>query len=202
MNGSQDQPISLDAEELLHLAIKASERGDHDSAITYLKRAIEAAPDNGRAYYMLGAEHAEIGMFDRAISDMQRAVELGVSLPTAHFQLGLLHITSGRPQEAIEAWKPLDELAPEHPLYLFKTALTHLANDEFAQCAAMLKKGIDANVEYEALNRDMRGILEQVEPLIGDAEPAGTGIPEKADASRGHILLSAYKNDDDQPDTQ
>lgn len=195
MTGSTNASTTLDGEELVHLAIKASEGGNHEAAISYLKRALDLAPNNVNAHYLLGAEHAELGMFERAIADMQQAVELGITLPTAHFQLGLLHISSGHPSEAIEAWKSLDKLGPENPLYLFKTGLIHLANDEFPECIAALEKGIEANTEHDALNHDMRNILHQAQMHINaPTKPAAEPAPA-AQPSTHHVLLSAYQND-------
>lgn len=198
MSDTSEKSVRLDSDELLHLAIQASESSNHDSAISYLKRAIEIAPENPAAYYMLGAEHAGIGMYDRATADMQKAVDLGISIPTAHFQLGLLHITSGRLQEAIDAWKPLDELSHDHPLYLFKTGLLHLAKDEFSECAVALRKGIEANHGQEDLNRDMQNILDQVTPLLGNVENTQQNSNQTDDAPSQHVFLSAYqqKRDD------
>ena len=51
----------LDAEELFHLAMKASDSGDRDKTITYLKRSIELEP-KAASIYVLAAEYAEIGM--------------------------------------------------------------------------------------------------------------------------------------------
>ncbi|HEX9810946.1 MAG TPA: tetratricopeptide repeat protein, partial [Burkholderiales bacterium] len=132
--GKRMSTPNLDDEELLHLALNASSENRHEEAISYLKQALNLAPANAKAHYMLGAEHAQIGLYDRATEEMAAAVKLDPDLVTAHFQLGLLHITSGRAKEAEDAWKPLDRLDREHPLHLFKTGLLHLARDEFAEC--------------------------------------------------------------------
>ncbi|MEW8228417.1 MAG: tetratricopeptide repeat protein, partial [Candidatus Thiodiazotropha endolucinida] len=86
----RNESTKLDSDELMHLAMHAE---NHEQAIDYLKRVLEISEDNGKAYYLLGAIHAEIGMYDRATEEMTRAVELEPDLPTAHFQLGLLHVT-------------------------------------------------------------------------------------------------------------
>lgn len=194
MQATTESGSALDTDELLHLAIKASEASDHDTAITYLKRAIDVSPDNAGAYYMLGAEHAEIGMFERAITEMQHAVDAGIELPSAHFQLGLLYLTSSRVEEAINAWAPLDKLAPSDPLYLFKTGLTHLAHDEFAECAAAIKQGLETQAAPAALNKDMAAILEQVRPHLGDANTPQQASPPSHTSH--HVLLSAYRGAD------
>src|SRR5262245_28502601 len=123
----------LDAEELLQLALKASGEKGHEQSITYLKRALELKPDEGRLHYMLAAEHAQMGLYDRAAEEMAKAVELDPSLVTAHFQVGLLHITSGRVAQAEAAWRPLDKLGEDHFLRLFKTGMLHLVRDEFKE---------------------------------------------------------------------
>lgn len=187
----------LDAEELLQLAIRSSEANRHEDALSYLKRALELSPKNGKIHYLLGAEHAQIGLYDRAAVEMAKAVELEPDLHTARFQLGLLHITSGRVEQAESAWKPLEALGPENPLSLFKTGLLHLARDEFDQCMQCLKRGIGLNASNMALNKDMQRILGEIETRRSAAAaahaagtaPAGTKVSQPA-----HMLLSAYRD--------
>lgn len=183
----------LDDEELLHLALRASDEDRHEDAISYLKRALDVAPNNAKARYMLGAEHAQIGLYDRAAEEMAEAVKLDPSLVTAQFQLGLLHLTSGRVKEAEDVWKSLDGLDAEHPLYLFKSGLLHLVRDEFDECERFLRRGIEANQANQALNNDMARVLKDVEGRKPAAAPkTETAERPKATAPK-HVLLSAYK---------
>lgn len=191
----------LDGEEFLHLAMQASARGEHEQAISSLKRALAKSPGDGRIHYLLGAEHAQIGMYDRACEEMRQAIELDPKLDTARFQLGLLHITSARPEQAAEAWKPLDALGPEHPLYLFKAGLLHLARDEFKECGELLEKGVALNRSNLALNNDMQRVLQEVKKHLQTTAPSPTpsGAMQQPKASR-HVLLSAYRQDDEKKD--
>ena len=192
---SQTTASQLDADELLHLAIRSSESDKHEESLSYLKRAAELEPKNGKIYYMLGAEHAQIGLYDRAVEEMAKAVELEPDLYTAHFQLGLLHITAARIVQAESAWKALDRLAPDHPLYLFKTGLLHLTRDEFNECALNLKRGIQINTTNPALNKDMQRILGDLEKNIASISKA----PVKTKlATPAHSLLSAYQEHRDE----
>ena len=186
---------ALDTDELMHLALQASDQARTEQAIGYLKRIIELQPSHGKAYYLLGALHAEIGMFDRAVNDIERAIELDIDMPTAHFQLGLLHITSGRVAEASAAWESLEKLGAQDPLNLFKSGLLHLARDEFAACVADLKEGIGLNATNPALNHDMARIIAQTESLIALQEDHSTDSDE-AETGGKHVLLSAYKRND------
>ncbi|WP_316364189.1 tetratricopeptide repeat protein [Candidatus Thiodiazotropha sp. CDECU1] len=191
----RNESEKLDSEELMHLAMHAE---NHEQAISYLKRVLEMSDDNGKAYYLLGAIHAEIGMYERATEEMTRAVELEPDLPTAHFQLGLLHITSGRVTEAENAWRSLDELGDTDPLFLFKRGMLHLVNDEFDDCIKDLNQGIALNSQNEALNNDMRKVISKAEQVIKPASPSSELDKEESGSDGGHhILLAAYQRDDD-----
>ncbi len=182
------QTTLLDADEMLHLAMDAAKRNQHEDAIDLLKRAVDLEPDHAKAHYFLAAEHAQIGMYDRAVEEMTKAVEIDPALHTAHFQLGLLHLTSGRTAEAIGAWAPLDALGDAHPLFLFKSGLEAMVRDEFDTCRDYLTRGIAANTINADLNADMQRVLAQL-PADGSPEPLAT-------IGAGHVLLSGYHNDD------
>jgi tetratricopeptide (TPR) repeat protein len=183
----------LDAEELLHLALKASGENGHEESITYLKRALELKPNEGRLHYMLAAEHAQMGLYDRAAQEMTKAVELDPSLVTAHFQLGLLHVTSGRVEEAEAAWRPLDKLGEGHFLRLFKSGMLHLVRDEFKESAECLEKGIQANTFNEALNNDMRKVLRDVQERLGKQPDTASDSTVRPLPTAGRVL-SAYRD--------
>ena len=186
------QTEQLNADELLHLALRAAESNQHEQAITLLKRALEIAPGDGRLHYMLGAEHAQIGMYDRASLEMAKAIELDPDLTTARFQLGLLHLTSGRVDQAEQAWAPLDALDPDHCMRLFKTGLEHLAKDRFEDCADHLSRGIAANNFNPSLNHDMQRVLQTVEERIGK-QPAAAAV-DTPGREPNRMLLSAHRH--------
>lgn len=181
----------LNAEELLHLALEASKKDKTESAIEYLKRAIELKPNDGRIHYMLAAEHAQIGMYNEAVDEMTKAVQLDPTLHTAHFQLGLLHLTSGRPEFAFEAWAPLNALGEGNSLYLFKAGLEHLARDEFDLCIDFLERGISLNKLNEPLNNDMRRVINDVKERTKDLPPPDSPPPTEPGS---HAFISAYTN--------
>lgn len=180
----------LDPEELMHLALAASQRGQAAEAIDFLKRLIEISPDHAEAHHLLGAEHAQIGMFDRALEEFSRAIAIDPKLHTTRFQLGLLYLTMRRVEDAIETWKALEDLGPEHAFCLFKTGLIHLARDEFAECKANLEKGIAANDFSPPLNLDMQRVLDEIAGQSGAAQPETQA--DDAEGGSPHLFLSAY----------
>jgi tetratricopeptide (TPR) repeat protein len=191
----KDEGSMLDSEELLHLAMHSDKP---EQTIDYLKRVLEINGDNSQAYYLLGATHAQIGMYDRAILEMSRAVELDPTLSTAHFQLGLLHLTSGQVEAASQAWSALDDLGESNPLYLFKRGMLSLAKDEFDACIEDLTKGIALNQINSALNDDMQKIIDNAKETRNTASITSESSPADKNTKGGqHILLSAYKSDDE-----
>lgn len=187
---------NLDANELLFLAIRDSESGDHESAISKLKQALTDEPKNAQIQYMLAAEHAEIGMYERAADGMAAAIALEPSLYTASFQLGLLHMTNGNIEKAIVAWEHLDELPEDEPLLLFKVGLSKLAEEALFEAKDYLERGIKANQSNPALNNDMERVLGNINDLIkNDLNGQDDGDTEHQKTSN-HVFLDSYDNDD------
>jgi len=175
---------NLDQDELLHLAVQASQQGNAEKSLDYLKRA-EKLGVNAKVLHMMAAEHASLGLYDRAVIEMQQAVQLDPSMHIASFQLGLLHLTMAKPAEAIQAWNNLETLPEEHFLQLFRKGLIALIADDFVQCKQALEAGIGANKIIEPLNGDMRKILEALPPPTTNDEDTSGG---------NHILLNSYRN--------
>lgn len=183
----------LDAQELLHLGLHATQNDDTTQAIECLKRCIELEPANSRAMYLLGALYAQIGMYDRARENLVSAVALDPGQHTAVFQLGLLHLTSGEVSNAEAAWRGLDTLAADHFLNLFRRGLLALAADDFTASAELLGQGIEANTENEALNNDMRAMRASAEAASQRQGTLISGAREHTSDGDGHHLLGAYR---------
>lgn len=182
--------IDLDADELLHLAWAAGEKGRPDEAMSLLKQAVKAAPQDARCHYLLGAEYAQIGMIDRALDQMGAAVALDPELHAARFQLGLLQLTSRQVEAARSTWSGLDALGPAHSYTLFKNGMLHLASNRFSECISCLQQGISANDFNAPLNADMQRMLDQVKPL-GGVSPSSDAVSAQAKET-GHLFLNAY----------
>lgn len=191
---------NLDGTELLHLAIEASGRNDHGTAITYLKQALDlpegsaaTSSDYAKYLYMLGAEYAQIGMMDRAATHMAQAVDMDPGLHTARFQLGLLHITCNQPAQALSVLTPLEKLPDDSAFHHFGVGLQHLLQDQFKPCREALLKGIELNsaspVPNLALNADMQKLLAALEEHGGGADTVAAMGATQAEAG---FLMSAY----------
>lgn len=183
--------VSLDGEELLHLALQASKAGQHENTVLLLKRLLVLEPQNTRALYLLGAEHAQIGLYDRAKEEIGKAVDLDPGMHAARFQLGLLYISSGQVVPGLEVLAPLS-LAPDNePFCSFARGLEFLVNDQFSECREALEQGIAVNKANEPLNDDMRKILEAIKDKTAPLPSGADGVIEPAQ------WLSAYRSDEE-----
>lgn len=191
---------ALDSDELLHLAINASQQAELEKAIGYLKRAQDQTPEDGRVLYLLASLHAELGMYERAIEEMEQATKLAPEIETAHFQLGLLYISLSKVDEAVQAWSKLKTLDEDHYLRLFSDGIEVLVlEDDFKSCIDKLKQGIQNNHENPALNNDMNKMINAAEYAInennGNVERINN-LDKAAEATspKGKQAISIYNN--------
>jgi tetratricopeptide (TPR) repeat protein len=182
----------LDSEELIHLALQATNRLDSGTAIEYLKRLLSLDPEHPEALYLLGAQEAQIGLFSRALEHMSRAVTLRPGMEIARFQLGWLQMNSGDTPSAEQTWLPLDALGEEHPFVLFKKGLLHLGRGETAQSLRCLEQGIAANTMNAPLNTDMATLVEHVRRRVHEEMPDAAPREPDADADVPAMYLDAY----------
>ena len=192
--------LLLDGPELLHLALEASGRNDHGSAIAYLKQALDlpegstaTSGDYAKYLYMLGAEYAQIGMMDRAAEHMAQALDMDPALHTARFQLGLLHITCNQPAQALSVLAPLEKLPDTEAFHHFGTGLQLLLQDKLTACSEALQRGIELNsaspVPNLALNADMNKLIANIAQYGDGAQTAAAMGQPNVETG---FLMSAY----------
>jgi len=73
-------------------------------AVTYLRQAIQAAPDNAFTRLNLGTALFESGDAAGALEQFQAAVRLSPDLAKAHYGIGIVMEAAGRDREAIDAF--------------------------------------------------------------------------------------------------
>lgn len=179
----------LDLDEMFHLAIHASNKGDHERAIVLLKQGAEREA-SARFHYMLGAEHAEIGMLDRAIQDIEKALSLDGSLAEARFQLGLLYALRDDKGMAVSTWAELERFPDKPHLICFKTAIELYFERDVNAAITKMQEGISLNKTNPALNNDMTNLIENWKSAL----PQDTDETSEPTSSTGHHFLSAYKD--------
>lgn len=176
----------LDSSEYLHLAIDASQKGDHHAALNYLNQALDVEPANAALIYFRAAEHAELGLFERACAGMIRALELNSEIDIARFQLGLLHLQLQRPDEARQTFSTLVSLTQDDSLRTFGEAYVDLINNDLDSARVKLNAGL-VNCNNLALKNDMTRVLTSLDP-----EATAPVLEETAESAP--VFLGAYRN--------
>ena len=127
---------------------------------------------------------------------MRRAVELASGYDIARFQLGLLELSSGDAEAADATFQPLADAPGEGALSLFALGLRHLARDNFDQAEALLRRGIEVNIEHPLVSRDMElmltGIAEARAKGAQEAHDPSAESGGEEDVSAAHLLLKRY----------
>lgn len=174
----------LDAAEYLHLAIHASQDGNHHSALSYLKQALESEPNNPAVRYFLAAEHAELGLLERARAEMIEVLTLEPSMDIARFQLGLLHLQLQSETEARGTFVELVELSQDASLRLFAQAYIDLLDENRSAALDGFKAGL-VDCPNPALKADMSRVLASL-----DGSDQGVAHEE----TKSPVFLGAYRD--------
>ena len=197
----------LDAEELMHLALKAMGQGREEEALLLLRRGLAQEPENGMMLYLQGGLHAQLGMVERAIEELTLATQLSPEIGTAHFQLGMLHMARADLAQAHAAWAPLDQLDEDDALRIFKQGMVKFLAEEYAEAVALLKRGLASDDVGPALHKNVTAILGEIEKIRAEGQTTGTtdvsatgqslppGSAEKKQPATPsqHVLLSGYR---------
>ena len=181
-------------EETLRAALEAMKTNDSVNARKLLFTAMELGPQSAIPPFLLACEYAENREYDQAEGAFIAALQLQPDLAIARFQLGLLQMTSARPAAAFATWGPLEELGEGHALRLFKVGLELLAQDQFDQAIATLRRGMEANEDNAPLNRDMQMMIDAIQAHLNGVFAVPDGGDATGEASgTAHFLLSKYR---------
>jgi tetratricopeptide (TPR) repeat protein len=181
----------LDADEYLHLAINASQTGDHHAALEHLYKALEQSPSHTGARYFLAAEHAELGLYERACEEMQELLLIAPEVEIARFQLGLLSLQLERKENARQAFAFLAEKARDESLQAFAKAYLHLLEERQGDAIVLLNEGLKT-CGNPALKADMSRVLASLSSQDAVAQ-------QEANDGSQPVYLGAYRNSDELP---
>ncbi|AKJ96682.1 tetratricopeptide repeat protein [Pseudomonas fluorescens] len=173
----------LDAPEYLHLAINASQNGDHHAALSYLNTALELEPNNAAVHYFRAAEHAELGLMERAYAEMIEALELDPGMDIARFQLGLLGLQLAKLDEARSTFLTLQDTSQDMSLREFSSAYLELLDERPQNAATRLAQGL-----IDCSNPALKADMERVLASLSSTPPSTSNLTEPA------AFLGAYRN--------
>lgn len=166
------------------------------AALARIAALLSEYPDDPRLYFLKGSLLAAQKHYDEGRVAMRRAVELSSGYDIARFQLGLLELSSGDAEAADATLQPLADTPGEGALSLFALGLRHLARDNFDQAEALLRRGIEVNIDYPLVSRDMElmlaGIAEARAKEANEAHRPSADAGSEEDVSAAHLLLKRY----------
>ena len=159
--------------DLLSKALETFQADDH-KGLSLIEGLLREYPLDPRLHFLRGSVLASLKRYDEARLAMGAAVEISPDYAIARFQLGLLELTSGDANGAQATWAGLATLPSDHPLRLFVSGFDHMVRDEFREAVDRLRQGMAANSENEALNADIRLVIQRLEAEMtaDSAEPA------------------------------
>jgi len=170
--------LSLDAGsvEARILAMLHADLGQHEEAIRYWKKAIEAKPHSARNYKNLGASYGVLGEYEQAIRYLQKAVELAPEDVSVHYNMGLAHSLSGQHEQAIEYLSRAIDLQPDYARAYKYLGISFRALGEHARAIDCWQRAIE-------LGLDDAGVyisIAQVYGRLGQIEEAGRWLEKVA----------------------
>ena len=106
---------NLPAPILQAMAFIQHQKNEHDNALKYAKRALEADATSWRVHYLFGSIYAAKDQVERAIQSYRRSIELAPNEPISHTDLAELYFSQKRYNDALKANASAVRLAPDVP---------------------------------------------------------------------------------------
>ena len=97
------------------MALIQHQKNEHDEALNYAQRALEADATSWRVHYLLGSIHAAQARVQLAIQFYRRAIELAPNEPIPHTDLAALYFSQKRYDDALKANASAIRLVPDVP---------------------------------------------------------------------------------------
>jgi TolB-like protein/DNA-binding winged helix-turn-helix (wHTH) protein/Flp pilus assembly protein TadD len=146
--GRKLDPLSVGAQVAAGNAYRAA--GQHDRAVTELRRALEMSPRNSRVHFQLGVTYVRMGRLDDAIRELEIAVRSGQGHNSRlEAYLGYAYAVAGRMTDARLVLNELESHRREQYVSSFGIALIHDALGEKAPALAALQRACeDRAVEF------------------------------------------------------
>ena len=163
----QSEPHSAKAH--YNLGIAYDVRGDSDTAMVYLRRALRIHPDCAEAAFAIGSIYERKGLDAGALHWYAQAIARNWNYPRAHLTIGALRYQRGEYDAAEAAFRTGLEQDPDNPRLLFGLGLALQASGKRDE-AQLVLAGIDAD---RVTDQSMRDAL--MAAALTAAVPAATG---------------------------
>lgn len=103
---------SKNAAALHMLGVLYSQMENYDSAIVYIKKALQIAPTDAYIHYNLGNVYRKKGDLDKAFSAYQKAVQVNPKFADGHYNMGTIFEHKGQLNEAVQCFQRALQIDP------------------------------------------------------------------------------------------
>jgi tetratricopeptide (TPR) repeat protein len=138
-----------EADEYYRQALEAYRKGDFDTAVDSMKKAIAALPKKAEYYAARGMMYLEDGVTQSALDDFDQALRLFPHEMLAHYGRGIAAYKAGDWDEALQHFTAAYYADMQRPETLYYLALSYYHKRDFASAANLMKL---ANDRFEALD--------------------------------------------------
>ena len=113
-----------------------------DSALIYLSKGLDFAPNDAIGCYHLGEVQLELVQYEEAIWSFEQAIALQPSFADAYFKLGKVFSIMKNPGQALNYYRHAVELKPDEPSYLEGLGNALAAEGNFAEAVTILERSL------------------------------------------------------------
>jgi len=143
-----EQPDALQFAGLL-----AHHRGQHDSAVELITRALRAAPGHASCHNNLGSALQALGRVDEAIASYRRALALKRDFAEAHLNLGNALLIKGLPDDAMASYRRALRHKPQYAEAYYNLGRAYQTQGHWAEAISAYRRAVSIQPAYaEAYN--------------------------------------------------
>jgi tetratricopeptide (TPR) repeat protein len=135
-----------------------AERGQLDSALDSLSRAIEKNPQLGLALVARGEVYKQKGDYLKAATDFEQATKIEPFNFNANYQLGLMYQYLNRYSDAVRIYQKAVEIRPLDPDANMNLAIVYVQLGEPLRGLPYAQRAVDGNPDYANARANL-GIL-------------------------------------------
>jgi tetratricopeptide (TPR) repeat protein len=177
-------------------------RGQVDSAIFHLERAVAYRPDEWLIQYNLGLAYLTNQELDRAIDQYRAVLAMAPEMADAANDLALIWLRKGYPDSALVYYRRLQEAYPGHFIYVFSAGLCHHALDHRDSALTYYRRTLDLEPGYPKtyFNLGMfwieEGAADSARYYLREMIDRQSGLPDLEDRARRLLDSLSGPNDE------
>ncbi|HEV8015278.1 MAG TPA: tetratricopeptide repeat protein [Stellaceae bacterium] len=155
----------LSPPQTLALAEQRRMAGKLAEAELLCRRVLEAKPDNGDAYHLLGIIAHQSGNLAHAIDHLKRATALAPEVALYHANLGEMFRLAKHTDEAVAEGKRALAINPDYPDALSNLGIAYYEQEKFADALACYDRAIALRPQFVEANSNRGNALRALKRL-------------------------------------